>query len=313
MGYKYRNVYKGIKKDDTMFKPYELLENVLIDIEHGLKENINAYNIARKYGLSETHLRRLFSFSFNQTISGYIRSRTLTASLIDLLETDSNVLDIAIDYGFGYEQTYIRSFKREFGTTPGNLRKTGQVVKIKPSLHLFDKNKLGDSAFFGPDFVMFPQFHIIGKSYKIPFEKSLEMAPIVGRQFWQNERTHIKNAVNPNVYIGFTRNINLEKSHSEYIPSVQVKNLKNIAEGYTGHTFETSMCARFRYIGQHHYYDINREVAEKMYNAIFQFTQNVKAEYVLSNDKVYFERIDTGLYDGNYCQMEWFTPITKKK
>ena len=295
-----------------MLKPFNLLENVLVDIEKGLKENVNAHNLSRKYGLSETHLRRLFSFSFKQTISGYIRSRTLAASLDDLLKTDTSVIDIALDYGFDYEQSYIRSFKREFGITPGVLRKTGQVVKIKPSLHLFDGNRLGDSAFFGPDFVMVPQFRIIGKSHRIPFKKSLKMAPLVAKQFWHNDREQIRKMVNPNVYIGFTCNINHEKMYSEYTPSVQVKNLTNIPDGYSGHTFGASMCARFRYIGQHHYYDINKEAAEMMYAAIIQFARDEKAKYTLFNDKVYFERIDTDLYDGNYCQMEWFTPVAEK-
>jgi AraC family transcriptional regulator len=43
-----------------------------------------------------------------------------------------NIVDIAIEYGFDYEQSYIRSFKREFGITPGSLRKNGQIVKTTP-------------------------------------------------------------------------------------------------------------------------------------------------------------------------------------
>jgi hypothetical protein len=31
------------------------------------------------------------------------------------------------------------------------------------------------------------------------------------------------------------------------------------------------------------------------------------------NQKLYFERIDTAAYDGTYCQMEWFTPISEKQ
>jgi len=117
-------------------KPYTLLENVLLDIEEGIRENIDAYTLSKRYNLSEVHLRRLFNFAFNRTISGYIRSRTLSESLNDLLNTDRKVIDIALEYGFGYEQSYSRSFKREFGTSPNNLRKSGQIVKIQQPLHL---------------------------------------------------------------------------------------------------------------------------------------------------------------------------------
>ena len=61
-----------------MLKPFDLLENVLIDIEKGIRTGINSDMLAEKYGLSERHLRRLFRFAFNQPVSGYIRSRKLT-------------------------------------------------------------------------------------------------------------------------------------------------------------------------------------------------------------------------------------------
>jgi len=293
-------------------KPYSLLENTLHDIEEGIKENITAYTLSKRYNLSEAHLRRLFGFAFNRPISGYIRSRTLTQSLNDLLNTDTNIIDIALEYGFGYEQSYTRSFKREFGISPYNLRKSGQIVKIQPPLHLFDENKLDENTFFGPEFVVVPQFHIIGKPHLIPFEISIKTAPVVAKLFMENERRQIKKVINPDVYIGFTHKINHEKKYSEYLPSVQVKNISDIPCGLSGATFNTTMCARFRYIGQHHYYDINRKIANKMYSAIQKYMNDENAKYSLLKDKIYFERVDTRQYDGNYCQMEWFTPVTVK-
>jgi len=132
-----------------MLKPYDLLENVLIDVEKGIKKGINSDILAEKYSLSEGHLRRLFRFAFKQPLPGYIHSRRLTASLDDLLKTESKIIDIALDNGFEYEQSYIRAFKREFGITPGELRKSGRIVKVKPPLHLFDENKFSDGLVFG--------------------------------------------------------------------------------------------------------------------------------------------------------------------
>jgi len=293
-----------------MLKPYDLLENILLDIENGIKNNINASILSKKYGFSEGHLRRLFSFAFKQSIAAYIRSRTLAASLNDILEKDTNILDIALEYGFEYEQSYIRTFKREFGITPGDLRKTGKIIKIKPPLHLFDKKKVDNGVLFGPDFVIVPRFHVIGKSHRLSF-KDLCTEPLLAKQFLENERKQIKETVNPHAFIGLTCNIN-EEGHFDYIPSVQVAKLKNIPYGLCGETFETSMCARFRYIGQHHYYDTNENVVSMLYNVISNFAQNEHARYVLSNDKIYFVMIDTRLYDGTYCQIEWYTPASEK-
>jgi len=112
-----------------MLKPYDLLDGVLNEIEKGLKEGVDENTLADKFAISSVHLRRLFKFAFGRPIGAYIRSRKLAASVEDLLLTGMNVLDIAMEYGLEYEQTYIRAFKREFGLTPGELRKTGRYLK----------------------------------------------------------------------------------------------------------------------------------------------------------------------------------------
>lgn len=295
-----------------MYKPYDLLENVLIDIEVGIREGINAYNLAEKYKLSERHLRRLFQFAFKQSIAGYIRSRKLTASLDDILKTDKKIINIAFVYGFDYEQSFIRAFKGEFGITPGDLRKYGQIIKVKPPLFLFNENNIDGGVFFGPDIVMVPQFHIVGKNHNISLQESVTKVPQVGKYFLVNERTKINNTVNPDVYIGLTYNKNHETLYADYLPSVQVKDIKNIPQGFSQFTFESCLCARFRYIGQHHYYDLNSDIVSAMLDSIWKFAFDEKEKYALSVEKVHFERIDTSLYDGTYCQLEWFTPVIEK-
>jgi len=124
-----------------MERTKDLLKNVLIDIEKGIKNNITAFTLSKRYNLSEIHLRRLFSFAFNRPISGYIRSRTLTESLNDLLHTDKNIIDIALEYGFSFENSYSRSFKREFGISPDNFRKSRKISKIQLPLYFFVEKK----------------------------------------------------------------------------------------------------------------------------------------------------------------------------
>jgi len=117
------------------FTSSDFLEGVLSAIENELKGEINENVLADKFSLSSGHLRRLFRFAFGRPLGTYIRSRKLSASVEDLLNTRDNIIDIALEYGFDYEQSYIRAFKREFGITPGCLRKNGQTVKMTASLH----------------------------------------------------------------------------------------------------------------------------------------------------------------------------------
>jgi len=120
-----------------MKKTYDLLKNVLIDIEKEIRNGINTDIIAKKHNLSSIHLQRLFKFTFKQPLGAYIRSRRLTESLNDLLHTNKKIIDLALEYGFSYEQSYISSFRREFGLSPGNLRKSKQIVKTQLPLYFF--------------------------------------------------------------------------------------------------------------------------------------------------------------------------------
>lgn len=101
----------------------EILNDVLFTIENKLREDLSADILAKKYALSKRHLERIFKYAFNVNIGSYIRSRRLASSLNDLLKTNNKVLDIALEYCFEFEPSYIRSFKREFGITPGEFRK----------------------------------------------------------------------------------------------------------------------------------------------------------------------------------------------
>jgi AraC-like DNA-binding protein/ABC-type glycerol-3-phosphate transport system substrate-binding protein len=107
------------------------LDCILDVIEYNFEE-INIDLISDDFGISSRHLQRLFKLVFNQSLGAYIRSRKLAASVDDLLNTRLNILSIALDYGFEYEQSYIRSFRQEYGITPGDVRKTEKLLKITP-------------------------------------------------------------------------------------------------------------------------------------------------------------------------------------
>ncbi|MDR2597077.1 MAG: helix-turn-helix transcriptional regulator [Treponema sp.] len=92
----------------------------------------------QKHALSESHLHKLFRSTFNQPLGFYIRTYKLAESIDDLLNTKLKILDIALGYGFEYEQSYIRAFKREFGITPCELRRSVYCDKTHQSLHNLD-------------------------------------------------------------------------------------------------------------------------------------------------------------------------------
>ena len=136
-----------------MLKQYDMLEKVLSEIENGIKDGINIYTLTEKFSISRGHLSYIFKYILNLTIADYIRSRKFVKSLEDLQENELSILDIALIYGFDYEQTYIRAFKKEFGVTPGQFRKTGFIK------HFHGQNvKNMTDLYIKPEIIMKPKF-----------------------------------------------------------------------------------------------------------------------------------------------------------
>ena len=294
-----------------MSRYYDLLENVLSEIEKSIKEDINIEDFVEKFDISRSHLKRIFSFTFNQPIAKYIRSRKLASSLEDLLKTDTNVLDIAITYGFGYEQTYIRAFKREFGITPGELRKTGKVVKIEPPLQLFNSNKLADGLIFGPDIVMVPKFHVIGKKYKMLFRNNFSNVNSLDKYFCDNLRSCIPNKLKTAEYINICTEAEADKDYYNLMPSIPVKSLDTIPEGFDYFTFPPSLCARFRFIAPADA-ELNIVVADGMFKAIGDFMDNENQKYFLERKRINIDKFNYYGTNKELILWEWFSPVIIK-
>ncbi|MCL2377149.1 MAG: helix-turn-helix domain-containing protein [Defluviitaleaceae bacterium] len=284
-----------------------MLEHALFEIEKDIKGKLNAESLAKAVSMSSAHLQRLFRLAFERSLANYIRSRKLAASLEVLLKTDFKVIDIAGEYGFEYEQSYIRAFKREFGVTPGEARSAGDIIEVTPPLRLIDKNKFDEDLFFGPSIVMVPEFYMVGRPHILPRRRS-EDAPQVGKQFWRGDREKILHKSNEDVYIGLTRIIDGKNC---YMPSVPVKKIEDVHQELEYYTFKAALCARFRYVGQHRPYDISPKLIKKMYEAVDAYRVDENAGYHLMSE-LSFEKIDAAYFDGVFCQMEWFTPVTPK-
>ena len=134
-------------KENKVRKLDDILEGVLAEIENNLKDGINADALADEFFLSSVHLQKLFKQTFKKPIGTYIRSRKLSSSIKDLLYSNLHIQDIALEYGFSYEQAYILSFRREFGFTPGDLRRNRQLVKTTPPLQPFVKDSIYKNNF----------------------------------------------------------------------------------------------------------------------------------------------------------------------
>nr|WP_302621944.1 AraC family transcriptional regulator [Paenibacillus sp. KS1] len=221
-----------------------------------------------------------------------------------MMQTERRILDIAIECGYEHEQTYIRAFKREYGLTPGECRLSGRNIHVIAPLRLFPENNACGNVVYVPEMVMIPSFHLIGQLHQIEIDVAPTEAPQGAKQFWWNKRHEVPNSVEPNIYYGLTRVPDPSLNWTYYLPSMRVPNLDDIPEGFSGDTFPASLCVGFRYIRNHHYEELNEPRAEAMYHAIGRLAREHEGKYELLNCEVFFGKVDTNVYDGQYCQIE---------
>ncbi len=141
----------------------ELVSKVFSLVESRLHEPLSLEEASSLVGLSSFHLHHVVHELTGQPLIEYLRARRLAASLTDLLESDRRVVDIALDYCFDYEQSFIRAFKRQFGLTPGAYRRDRPVLDVAASLLERTWSALGENGILvSPHTVMIPGYRTVG-------------------------------------------------------------------------------------------------------------------------------------------------------
>lgn len=292
------------------------LEAVLRTIEAHPREALTLEVLAAAGHISASHLQRLFRQVTGQTLMDYVRGRKLALGLEALLTTDARILDVALECGFSHEQSFVRAFKAEYGITPGAARKAGKILPIRAAImpqELYEAG--GDNLIYGPQFVMVPQFYLVGAPFLFAGFDDVAQAEEpnrLGVSFYLDPaRAAIPNTVRPEVYWALGRHLEPPGADYEdiiYMPSVQVERLAGVPQGMEGFTVPAGLYVYFRYIGAHPMEEITMVTAEKTYAVIERFIRS-QTRYRLQSG-LFFERIDPKRYDGLFCQMDWYGSVT---
>ncbi|SET45311.1 AraC family transcriptional regulator [Paenibacillus sp. NFR01] len=112
--------------------PLEGMNLALSYIEQHLQDEINFREVAKRAGCSEYHFKRMFSFLAGIPLSEYIRRRRLTLAGFELQQTETRIIDIAMDYGYGSPDAFAKAFQQFHGVTPSEARAKGQPLKAYP-------------------------------------------------------------------------------------------------------------------------------------------------------------------------------------
>ncbi len=92
-------------------------------IESKITEKLTVENIASNVYFSKYHYQRLFRDIVGDSVMDYVTKRKLTLAGRALLETNSSILDIALQFGYNSHEGFTRAFKGYMGVTPKEYRK----------------------------------------------------------------------------------------------------------------------------------------------------------------------------------------------
>ena len=87
-------------------------------INEHIYEDISIEDLAKVASFSPWYSRKLFIKHLGMTPAVYVRRLKLSKSALRLRDEDCQILDIAMEMGFGSVDGYQRAFRREFGCNP---------------------------------------------------------------------------------------------------------------------------------------------------------------------------------------------------
>lgn len=86
-------------------------------------QTVNISTIAKRSGYSPFYFQRMFKKLMNITLGKYILYKRMEFASYQLLNTNDQILNIAISVGFSSQQTFHRSFTKYFKVAPGVYRR----------------------------------------------------------------------------------------------------------------------------------------------------------------------------------------------
>lgn len=112
------------------------LQKTVDMIEDELRSDCDLDDLIYRCHYSKTHFYRIFRAVLGLSPSEYRKKRRLSCAAVDICMTKKRILDIAVDYGFSSQEVFTRAFLREYGKTPGQLRKEHSGIKlyVKPKV-----------------------------------------------------------------------------------------------------------------------------------------------------------------------------------
>ncbi|HLJ52502.1 MAG TPA: AraC family transcriptional regulator, partial [Rhizomicrobium sp.] len=203
-----------------------LANRALWTIDRNLTGELTLARIAENCGVSRYHLAHAFGETTGMSVMEYVRSRRLSEAAINLAKGASNILDLALDYGYASHEAFSRAFRTQFGMTPEDVRKKATTEGLavltpvkaqegtRPAIAPIRSERLGELKF-------------VGLCEHVPFSRLQNIA--AQWQRFMPRYGEIEDKAHP-IPAGVSTNLD-EEGNFDYICAVEVKRFGALPKG----------------------------------------------------------------------------------
>ena len=107
------------------------IDNALWFIESHFASELTLEQIAAQVRMSPHYLTRAFGAVTGRSLMRYVRSRRLTEAAKRLANGAPDILQLAMDAGYGSHEAFTRAFRDQFGFTPEQVRAQHHVDNLE--------------------------------------------------------------------------------------------------------------------------------------------------------------------------------------
>lgn len=163
---------------------------ILEYLENHWQDSITLPLLAEKLEMSSSYFSRFFKKNMGIGFLNYLTKLRLKRSLNLLLDTDTSIIDIALECGFNDYKTYSRLFKKEYGDNPQVYRKSHTPELLKVSRN----TSLNPTKVFEP-LLPVPLESTSSKKLRVPLEIDLNKKALHKKSIYWNHTINVGTAI----------------------------------------------------------------------------------------------------------------------
>lgn len=219
-----------------------LANRALWSIDRNLTDELSLGTVARACGVSRYHLAHAFGESTGMPVMEYVRRRRLSQAAGNLAAGASDILDLALEFGYASHEAFTRAFRAELGATPEEVRRKASTDGL-PVLNPVKVGEAASPAIAADRIETSGELKFVGLVEYVPFSQMQNIA-----SQWQRfmpRYGEIEDKAHP-IPAGVSTNLD-DEGNFEYLCAVQVKRFGARPKGLVQLTVPAQTYAVFRH------------------------------------------------------------------